>query len=128
MDALGAAALAPAAAPEPVPRRVRVVHDAVPGRARLHLNGLYGAPPLAAAVERDMAGMVGVSAVAASPRTGNVLVLFDPALPLAQVMARLANVCAHNAAAQEPQSAWSAQDAAGVAAALGSSTTEGLRG
>ena len=128
MDALGAAALAPAAAPEPVPRRVRVVHDAVPGRARLHLNGLYGAPPLAAAVERDMAGMVGVSAVAASPRTGNVLVLFDPALPLAQVVARLANVCAHNAAAQEPQSAWSAQDAAGVAAALGSSTTEGLRG
>ncbi len=119
-------AVAPPGAAGRAGRRVRVVHAALPGRARLHLTELRRAPALATAIEQGMAAQPGVHGVSASARTGNVLVLFDPELPLARVAGRLAQLAARRAAAPEADPDWPAQDAGAAALALQSSATDGL--
>ncbi|HET9018392.1 MAG TPA: HAD-IC family P-type ATPase, partial [Acetobacteraceae bacterium] len=130
MDVLGDAVVAPAATEdadtEDAGRRVRVLHAALPGRARLHLTGLHRAPALAATVERGMASLAGVQRVSANPRTGNVLVLFDPALSLARVTARLAQLADRRVTLPDSEPDWSAQDIAAVAETLRASATTGL--
>ena len=123
MDALGAAARLPPPEFGPAPRPVRVVHDAVPGRARLHVASLRNAPALAAAAERALAALPGVHHASASPRTGNVLVLFDRAVPLARVVARLGRL---DKLADDAAAGWHAETADAVAARLGGSATDGL--
>jgi cation-transporting ATPase I len=58
----------------PVVAELRVVHEAR-GRLRVHLRSWSGAG--AARLERELLGLRGVTAVRASPATGNVLVCFD---------------------------------------------------
>ena len=127
MDVLGGAVAVPAATEE-AGQRVSIVHAALPGRVRLHLAGLHRAPALATTVERGMAALAGVQRVAASPRTGNVLVLYDPALSLARITTRLAHLADRRVTLPDSEPDWSAQDVATVAATLRSSTATGLDG
>ncbi|MDA8249441.1 MAG: cation-transporting P-type ATPase [Rhodospirillales bacterium] len=124
MDALGGAA--EAASADPAERLVSIVHAVLPGRARLHLAGLRRAPPLAAAVESAMAALPGVHRTSASPRTGNVLVLFDPALPLAGIVERLALAARGRGAVPGAAPDWHAREVSDLAATLGASAADGL--
>jgi Ca2+-transporting ATPase len=54
--------------------RVTIVHDRVPGRTRLAVRGLRRNADLVAAIEAQVRQRGGVTAVAADPRTGRVLV------------------------------------------------------
>ncbi len=66
-----------------------VLHGAVPGRLRLKVGGLRGNPGLKGDLEHRLAGYGGVTAARASPLTGNLLILFDPALPQDAILAGL---------------------------------------
>jgi Ca2+-transporting ATPase len=68
---------------------VRPVHAAVPGRARFAVAGLYHDDVLAQVLEGQLRRRSGILAASASSLTGKVLVLFDPALSLDQVQARI---------------------------------------
>jgi Ca2+-transporting ATPase len=77
---------APAAGGMPL---VHPVHAAVPGRARFAVAGLYHDGALAQMLEGQLRRRSGILAASASSLTGKVLVLFDPALSLEQVRARI---------------------------------------
>jgi Ca2+-transporting ATPase len=64
---------------------VEPLHIAVSGRARFRVQGLYRSVPLAARLEQTLRAHPGVCSVRASPQTGNILVLFEPALALQEV-------------------------------------------
>ena len=64
---------------------VEPIHTAVTGRARIRVPGLHRSVPLAAKLERELANHPDIRAVRASPRTGNVLVVFGPPLVLEDV-------------------------------------------
>jgi P-type Ca2+ transporter type 2C len=64
---------------------VRVIHSAVPGRARFEVAGLYHGDARARILEGQLRRRSGILSVSASPLTGKVLVLFDPKLDLKQV-------------------------------------------
>lgn len=59
------------------PEQARPVSDAA-GRVRFATPGLLGRPPLAVAVEDAVDAVAGVRQVHAHPRTGNVVVWYDP--------------------------------------------------
>src|SRR5581483_12298915 len=61
------------------PPAVRVASAPEPGRVRLAVDGLQGKPDRAGEVEARLSRLAGVKVVSANTRTGNVLVLFDPA-------------------------------------------------
>ena len=61
---------------------VEPIHTAVSGRARIRVPGLYRSSRLAAKLERELLGHPHVRIARASPRTGNVLVVFGPDLAL----------------------------------------------
>ena len=65
--------------------RVDPLHTTVSGRARLRVEGLYRSARLAAQLEQSLHAHPSVRSVRASPRTGNVLVLFEPTLGLDEV-------------------------------------------
>jgi Ca2+-transporting ATPase len=69
---------------------LRILHRAVPGRARIHCGGLKGSAALGDLLERGLRAAPGVRRAAASPLTGNVVVEFDPALPPSHVLDRMA--------------------------------------
>jgi len=58
---------------------VRAVHDAVRGRTRYKVAGVYRCPPLKAYLEDTLSRHRAIRYVSASILTGNVLILFDPA-------------------------------------------------
>jgi P-type Ca2+ transporter type 2C len=114
---------------------LRAVHVRVPGRARLQVRGLRGSPGLKAALERGLAQLSGVRATAASTVTGNILVYFDPAIPLHRVVAAIATlqrgeILPPQAAASAPRppgtAVWHTVTAAEAAAALGTPENAGL--
>lgn len=110
------------------------VHAAVPGRARLHLPGLRRAPTLKSLLERGLPALAGVQSASASTETGNLLVQFDPALPLGGILERTAALvrgevvpppeATTGSAAGAPR--WYARSAAAVAEAFGSCPDAGL--
>jgi len=53
---------------------------ALDGRLRIKAAGVKGSPARAARVEARMREIAGIRDVAANPMTGNVLVLYDPAV------------------------------------------------
>ncbi len=55
---------------------LEVVHE-LPGRLRLRCPSLLGAPDDAARLSKELPRLPGVSAVAADPRTGTVLVVYE---------------------------------------------------
>ena len=65
------------------------VHATVPGRARLHIAGLRGNNLLKRALEAALPDGVDIRRADASTITGNALVSFDPALPLATIIERI---------------------------------------
>lgn len=62
----------------PSPRAPVILHAALPGRLRLHLPGWL--PAERAVLERRLGMIPGVREVSAVPETGNVLLLYDPAV------------------------------------------------
>ncbi|HEX7969367.1 MAG TPA: HAD-IC family P-type ATPase, partial [Stellaceae bacterium] len=74
----------------------------MPGRARLHVAGLRGNDSLKRALEAMLPDRVGVRGADASTITGNVLVSFDPALPLATVIERIERLNGADHAAAAP--------------------------
>ena len=86
----------PASAPDasgseriPIPISIVPLHTVVPGRARLRIGGLRGAPELAALLERGLTGFGGVHEVSASALTGNITLRYEPATPLARLVERI---------------------------------------
>jgi hypothetical protein len=66
------------------------VESAIPGRVRLTLRELRGAPGLASAAEDALRELPGVRRVSANTTTGRILVEYDPArLTLGQVRSAL---------------------------------------
>lgn len=59
------------------PPLVRAVHNAVPGRARFHVEGLCRSVALKDYLERELAGRDEIERISASPITGNLLVQFN---------------------------------------------------
>jgi copper chaperone CopZ len=51
---------------------------ALEGRLRIKIAELKGSTPTALDVERELRALDGISSVTANPRTGNVLILYDP--------------------------------------------------
>lgn len=58
---------------------IKQVHNAVPGRIRYNVNGLYRCKNLKRILEAEVPGVNEVTSVKASVLTGNLLVVFDPA-------------------------------------------------
>ena len=110
-----------------MPVAVEPVHDAVPGRVRLRIGGLRGAPEIRALVEQGLAAHPAVRQVSASTITGNALVLFDPALPVATILDRTAAVLRREIASDEVEDRpWHRMDAREVCGALGCAGDRGL--
>ncbi len=107
------------------------VHTGVPGRARFSVAGLKRNERARRALETGLAGR-GIHSVAASTRTGTVLVLFEGGRDLVEITRRLGEAAER---ALDPQAAaergaapaWHALDAASTIARLGSSPN-GLSG
>jgi cation-transporting P-type ATPase I len=60
------------------PRHPVILHAALPGRLRIHLPGW--SPVEREVIERRLRMIPGVREATAAPETGNVLLLYDPAL------------------------------------------------
>lgn len=65
---------------------IRVVHNALPGRARLRVPGLHGNRELKTVLETDLPGSGPVQSLTANMITGNVLVHYDPAHDIAVIV------------------------------------------
>jgi Ca2+-transporting ATPase len=81
---------------------VTPLHTVVPGRARLAVAGLRRRDDVARAIVGRLLREPGVSRVAASPVTGNVLVLYGAPLDLPRLMRVLEAVVPHPAAPAKP--------------------------
>ncbi len=65
----------------------QAIHTAVPGRARIRIHGLRHDPTLARWIEQALLATAGVSAAQANHHSGNLLVQYQPDLPLASLLA-----------------------------------------
>ncbi len=66
--------------------KIRLVHTRVRGRVRLNINRLYRSPQLKQQLEQGLRGLPGIRSVQASVLTGNLLVVFDPARPVDDIL------------------------------------------
>jgi P-type Ca2+ transporter type 2C len=122
---------APVQAPEPGSRdTVRIIHRAVPGRVRLHVKGLRHSAGLKARLIRQLSRWGDIHTVWPSTDTGNLLALFDPALPTETVARRVAAVAAGRADDGPDhltgEIAWHHFELEHVATELGTSLKSGL--
>src|SRR5215510_13924113 len=76
---------------------IRAVHTAVRGRARYTVPGLYGSEALKTRLEFHLGACEGIQEIAASTRTGNVLVRFQPDISVEAVAALLGHVLVEHA-------------------------------
>jgi len=111
-DAGAEPAGAPARQEEP---RVRLVH-ALPGRARLAVRGLRRAPALRERLQRGLREVAGINEAWASADTGTVLVLHDPALEHATLLAQAEAIVAGRAPNGGGTADWHARPAEAVLA------------
>jgi P-type Ca2+ transporter type 2C len=105
------------------PPALTAIHTAVPGRARLRVPGLRGNTVLKHRIEALLPDEGAIRAATASPVTGNVVVLFDAALPLDSIIDLLKNIAAGqtpSGADRQSEEAWHALPAERVLEALGS--------
>jgi len=70
-------------------RAIIPIHTVVRGRARLKVAGLYCSQFLKLTIESKLNGAAGIINVFASELTGNVLVIFDPAKDLQEIITAL---------------------------------------
>jgi P-type Ca2+ transporter type 2C len=68
---------------------VTALHSAVPGRAHLQVAGLYHNAGLKRALEARLADGLNIHGASASPATGNLLVSFEPGVPLRSIVERV---------------------------------------
>ena len=78
---------------------IRALHTAVRGRARYTVPGLYSSEALKRRLEFHLRGCAGIQEVAASTRTGHILVRFQSDLDVEAVVALLGNVLAEHVSA-----------------------------
>jgi P-type Ca2+ transporter type 2C len=121
------------AATEPrttIPISIVPMHTAVPGRARLRVAGLRGAPFLGKFLEGGLGALEGVWSVSASPLTGNVLVQYDSGASLDQIIGRIDALLRGEIGSQDDGRSpdWHSANPAELARDLGSSITRGLSG
>ncbi len=103
------------------------IHSAVPGRIRMRVGGLRGAPEIKALLEQEVAVHPAVRQISASTLTGNALVLFDPGLPLDTILDRARAVLRREIASDESEvQTWHRMEVADVFATLGSEPNRGL--
>jgi len=104
----------------------------VPGRVRVRLPVLRGAPALAHAVESRLAGHAAVHSVTTNALTGSVLVRFDPRrLDMRQLLATVGRETAaaragRNGHRDGVEPAWHAVEAKEVVDRLATSAQSGL--
>ncbi len=113
-------------------RRVRVVHDRVPGRLRLAAD-LAAAP---ADLEAALLDVAGVRAASVRPLTGSIVLAVDPERPAASILEGVARCLETGKAPPAPRAAaapaeggappWHAKGRAAVAEALETSPERGL--
>jgi Ca2+-transporting ATPase len=72
---------------------VRILHSAVRGRVRIHVTALYRDRQATLVFERVLRLHPAVRAVTPNPYTGNVLILFDPALSHEYVVDLIVELC-----------------------------------
>lgn len=104
---------------------IRPVHTAVQGRARYKVSGLAGAEALKHHIELHLGAQPGIHEVSASTATGNVLVLFQPALHTEAVATLLARCVATCGTQTSPHSAVPSPAMRLVTAATVRGTTNG---
>ncbi len=119
------------AAPAAAAGLVRPIHACVPGRVRWFVRGLRGDPALKSALTACLLDLPGVQEVRASADTGNILTLFDPALPSERVSERIAaflrgDVAPSSGAGFGVRSGWHARPAGEAVAELRTSEIRGL--
>ncbi|MCF8470633.1 MAG: HAD-IC family P-type ATPase, partial [Parvibaculum sp.] len=86
---------------------VRITHDAVPGRARFEVAGLYRSHVVKARLEHGLADDPSIRRLRADIRTGRLLLEFDEALETSAMMGRVEKILAGEApglAAKAPTS------------------------
>ena len=57
---------------------IKIIHNAIPGRVRLKVKGLYRSPGLKQSIETGLTRETFVRKVSANVLTGNALIFFDP--------------------------------------------------
>ena len=111
-------------------KTVQIVHHAVPGRVRLHVKGLKRSADLKSQLVQRLARWGDVSGAWPNIDTGNVLVLFDPAVPTQSVAVRVARAARGHSLgeADDPQKdeAWHQCEVEQVARELRTSLQSGL--
>jgi len=73
----------------PASEHLAVVHASVAGRARFEVAGLYRSPRIKQQLETALSDMTGVNRITASSLTGRVLVLYDPDISMADIIAAI---------------------------------------
>ena len=111
---------------------IDIVHDAVPGRARLHVHKIKDKLASAKALENRLFNLPGIRTAQASCITGNVLVTFDPSRRMLCDIIRLINEFLSSAAmrkseAERPADRLARSTYSWAAAATVSNVLAGLR-
>ena len=113
----------------PIPISIVPLHTIVPGRARLKIGGLRGAPDLAALLERGLIGFGGVYEVLASAVTGNITLLYEPTSSLDRLIERVGGLLRGEVtpALHDPaERQWHASETQAIACELGTSCSHGF--
>ncbi|MBV9252406.1 MAG: hypothetical protein JO227_24565, partial [Acetobacteraceae bacterium] len=115
---------------DPTGPSLGIIHSVVPGRLRVRVRGLRHSPKVKARLVRGLTRWGDLRAVSPSTETGNLLVLFDPAVSAQSVADRVASLVnesddKHDDAAAERE--WHRLDPRAVAAELGTSPESGLQ-
>src|ERR1700738_4642399 len=113
----------------PIPISIVRLHTVVPGRARLKIGGLRGAPELAALLERGLTGFGGMHEVSASALTGNITLRYEPTTSLDRLIERIGGLLRGEitpAICDPTERLWHASEAQTLASELGTSCSDGL--
>ncbi|HET9146407.1 MAG TPA: HAD-IC family P-type ATPase [Acetobacteraceae bacterium] len=112
----------------PPPLLIIVLHDCIPGRVRWHVQGLRGNDFLKAMLEGGLPELPGIHSARASTDTGNLLTLFDPAVPAERVRERIIALLRGDVvpASGGAGPGWHTRPAASVVTELDTSETTGL--
>jgi P-type Ca2+ transporter type 2C len=112
-----------------IPISIVPLHTAVPGRARLQIGGLRGAPSIASLLERGLTGFGGMQEVSASALTGNIMVRYERATSLDQLIDRIGGLLRGEItpAVDDPAECdWHEHEVQAIASELGTSCSDGL--
>ena len=112
-----------------IPISIVPLHTIVPGRARLKIGGLRGAPDLAALLQRGLIGFGGVHGVLASALTGNITLRYKPTSSLDRLIEHIGGLLRGEVtpALHDPaERQWHASETQAIACELGTSCSHGF--